>query len=352
MVQSFIPNEADAGDANQAEVDSIDFQILLAGIRGAGVIEGCAPTDGASGLEIDIAEGLVQIDGEYQRVAAATVTPGAADGTNPRFDLVTVDKSGTLAVVAGTAAANPVYPAIPADEIVICIAYIDAGVTTLASADITDKRCTVTPGLPSPEILTTAVNEYYGPALEFYTTAPISSTVNNSNDRLAGYPAYLPRPITIDRVGVHVVTLCDGSATGTPVLRLGLYKMGANGRPGALVADFGTIDISSSGSTGFQEITGLSQEIGNPPGWYWFVAAVQDIQNSGVNPDFRAGGRLYINPWGAVKTDNNFPPVGYQTGSGDITGALPDPFSAASGNWIQMHTTSAQPPLVRVRRST
>lgn len=138
-----IPNEADAGNANQAEPDSIDFAILAAALQGSAVVAGCVPSDGASGLQVDVAVGAVIVDGTPVVVDSGTVTPGTADGTNPRFDLVTVNSSGTLSVTAGTAAANPVFPSIPSNSVVLAAVYIAAGATTLATADIVDKRFVV-----------------------------------------------------------------------------------------------------------------------------------------------------------------------------------------------------------------
>lgn len=159
-----IPNEADAGHANQARLFETDIDILVAGISGEGVVSGCAVSDNATGLQVDVAAGTVKIGGAEVAVGSGTLTPGAADGTNPRFDLVVVNSSGTKSVTAGTAAASPKPPAVPASSVALATLYIRAGATTLASADIIDKRAIIPSASASHSMLdeihatTTVVN--------------------------------------------------------------------------------------------------------------------------------------------------------------------------------------------------
>ena len=142
MVQPFLPNEADAFHANQAEPDSVDFEILLLGQQRTGVISGCAVTESSPAAQtIDVALGEVVETGEQISVAVqADVAVTAADGTNPRFDLVTINGSGTVVVTAGTAAAQPVLPAIPASSVPLAALYIAASDNTHADNQINDKR--------------------------------------------------------------------------------------------------------------------------------------------------------------------------------------------------------------------
>ncbi len=143
MVQPFLPNEADAFNANQAEPDSVDFEILLLGHQRTGVLSGCAVSEDPStpDMTVDVTVGEVVETGEQITVSAQlnnTVT--AADGTNPRIDLVTVNGSGTVVVTAGTAAAQPVAPAIPATSVPLAFLYVPTSDTSIADNQITDKR--------------------------------------------------------------------------------------------------------------------------------------------------------------------------------------------------------------------
>jgi hypothetical protein len=136
-----IPNEADAFNANQAEPDKVDIDILVAGYAGSGVVSGCAVTaQGSPDMTVAVAVGVVRVAGANAAVTAGNVTIGTADATNPRIDLITVNNSGTKACTAGTAAAEPVFPAIPASSVVLAAVYVPANDTTIASNQIVDKR--------------------------------------------------------------------------------------------------------------------------------------------------------------------------------------------------------------------
>ncbi len=136
-----IPNEADAAFADQAEPDSVDFDILAAIHDKDGVLDGCAVTeDSPQGLFVAVASGTVMVDGLKASVTGADVVITAADGSNDRFDLVVVDSAGAITVVAGTASTNPVFPAIPATRVVLAAVFVPTSDTQIADNQITDKR--------------------------------------------------------------------------------------------------------------------------------------------------------------------------------------------------------------------
>ena len=83
-----IPNEADAFHQNQAEVDKVDIDILVAGQGGDGVVSGCAVTaQGSPDMTVAVAGGVVKIGTTVVAVTSGNVTIGTADSTNPRIDL-------------------------------------------------------------------------------------------------------------------------------------------------------------------------------------------------------------------------------------------------------------------------
>ncbi len=137
-----IPNEADAFHSDQAEPDKVDIDILVAGLAGNGVVSGCGVTaQGSPDMTVAVAAGTIRnTDGTIATVTSGNVTIGAADATNPRFDLITVGNTGTKASSAGTAAANPIFPAIPANSVVLAAVYVPATDTTIANNQIVDKR--------------------------------------------------------------------------------------------------------------------------------------------------------------------------------------------------------------------
>lgn len=140
-----IPNESDAFNADQAEPDKVDIDILVAGLNGNGVVAGCAvAAQGVPDMTCAVASGTIRnADGTTATVVAGNVTITAADATNPRFDLVVVSSAGVKSVVTGTASASPVFPTIPAASVVLASVYVPAGGTAIVQGQITDKRVMV-----------------------------------------------------------------------------------------------------------------------------------------------------------------------------------------------------------------
>lgn len=196
-----IPNAAVAGFAAQAEPDSLDFDIIAAGMNGTGVLSGCACTPGNSGvnLSVAVASGSVIVAGTVVAVSGTTVTPGAASGSNPRFDLVVANSSGTVSVVAGTAAGNPVFPAAaPSTYAVLCAVWIPTSATSITSAHISDKRQLVTAdaaaGTPSIRSLgttsTKAAAGDHNHAGAYASTAHQATHGNGGSDAITNLPGF------------------------------------------------------------------------------------------------------------------------------------------------------------------
>lgn len=137
----FIPNAPAAGFPDQAEPDSADFDILTAGITGDGVISGCAVTaQGTPDGTVAVASGSIRIGGTIASVSSGNVTIPTGDATNPRFDLVAVDNTGVKSRIAGTPAANAVFPTIPASSIILAAVYVPANDSIVNANQIVDKR--------------------------------------------------------------------------------------------------------------------------------------------------------------------------------------------------------------------
>jgi len=141
-----IPNSPSASFPDQSAPDKVDFDIVTAGSAGTGVVSGCAVTAQATpDMSVDAASGWFSLNGgpEKPLTPNAALAIGAADATNPRFDLITADYASTnVAVTAGTPAATAVFPAIPAGSVVLAAVYIPVGTTGINSARIVDKRVT------------------------------------------------------------------------------------------------------------------------------------------------------------------------------------------------------------------
>jgi len=108
-----------------------------------GVTIALQPVSGAN-MTVDVASGTAMVNASSVAVSTTTsVSITAADATNPRLDLVTVDSAGTVAVVTGTPAAIPAYPAVPANKAVLAVVSVAANASSIVTANITDLRITL-----------------------------------------------------------------------------------------------------------------------------------------------------------------------------------------------------------------
>lgn len=148
-----IPDNDVAFNTNQSIWMSTDIDILTAGFNGVGVISGCGVTaQGSPDMTVAVAAGFVQVaSGLVIAVAAGNVTISAANATNPRIDLVSASDTGTKTVTAGTAAASPKAPALPAGDVALAMVYVPANDTTIESDHITDKRYLLVERMPEME---------------------------------------------------------------------------------------------------------------------------------------------------------------------------------------------------------
>jgi hypothetical protein len=116
-----------------------------------------------AGMSVLIAAGWANIIGTTQtnmgaymayNDASTALTITTANPSNPRIDLVCITVSdayytGSLntvafSVIAGTAAASPVAPTLPANSIALAQIAVGAGVTSIVSGNITSVRTLVT----------------------------------------------------------------------------------------------------------------------------------------------------------------------------------------------------------------
>lgn len=139
-----VPNKAAASYPRQAGVFSDLFASIAAAIAGDGVLLGMGvAAQGSPDMTVAVAAGQVRIGGFFPFYAGANVAIAAADSTNPRFDLIVCDYNGTVSRVAGTAAATPVPPDIPANSIELAQVHVPAGATSITNPMIVDKRLVV-----------------------------------------------------------------------------------------------------------------------------------------------------------------------------------------------------------------
>lgn len=148
-----VPNiESSPTYDGQSVSDATDLAIVTATNASIGVVSGMAVTF-SSVLTVAVASGVVNIGNTMVTYAGGTVAVGAGNTTDRR-DIVVINSSGTLSVVAGTAsptanwtrtstALPPVKPGIPANSIVLAEVYVPASASSISSGNIIDKRCTL-----------------------------------------------------------------------------------------------------------------------------------------------------------------------------------------------------------------
>jgi hypothetical protein len=87
-------------------------------------------------LDLRVSAASYMINGTSYTSAQADLTLSAADGSNPRIDVIAVNSSGAAVVVAGTAAANPFEPVLdPGTQLKLTAVTVGTGVTTLTTAN-------------------------------------------------------------------------------------------------------------------------------------------------------------------------------------------------------------------------
>lgn len=203
-----IPNESDAAFPSQAAPDSTDIAAITAASERTGVVSGCAVTaQGTPDMTVAVAAGTVSVAGATASVAAGNVTIGAADGTNDRKDIVVVSNAGAKSVVTGTAAADPVKPAIPANSVLLAEVYVPASDTDIDANQITDRRMVLGAVAPAP-FVGARVYRSSGQTIPDSTTTVISFA--NETEDSDGFHdnATNPSRLTVPsgKAGVYLVT--------------------------------------------------------------------------------------------------------------------------------------------------
>lgn len=251
-----IPNSGDAAiaDNKQAQVDAVDVAILVDALNCTGVVSGCAVSaQGSPDMTVAVAAGVVQSGGVELAVTAGNVTIAAADGTNPRFDLIVADSAGAKQRRGGTAAAAPVFPTPTAGDVVLAAVYVPASDTTIATNQIVDKRAMVGPGAWANASVPAAVGTSSTAEANFAVarTIPANTLKAGMLIRVEAWGVYTtPGTAGTGRIKVKFgsTVLCD---TGAQTLTNSVTNRGW--RVGALLA------VRTVGATGTVECQGCFQ---------------------------------------------------------------------------------------------
>lgn len=141
MIQLENGNLADA-DEVMNNLEYVSGAVINNQIYGDSVINGCEVTEqGSPNQTVAVGSGIILIDGYHYSIDAnASVSLTVADATNPRYDIISVDKTGLITVTDGTAAATPVVPTLPALNSPLATIYRASNDNVINVADITDCR--------------------------------------------------------------------------------------------------------------------------------------------------------------------------------------------------------------------
>lgn len=255
-----------------------DINALVAGIGGDGVVSGCAVTaQSTPDMTVAVAAGVARVNGANVTVSAGNVTITTANATNPRIDLIVVNSSGTKSATAGTAAANPKAPDIPASSVLLAMVYVPANQTTITNSLITDKRAVI-PTIPAEgRPAAASISSVVLPGVEINAIATDSFGTGN----ILYMPIYVAAPMTFGSMVLEVTTAGAAGATA----RMGVYNADVNLQPTSLVVDAGTV---ATDSTGVKTATVSTTTL--PAGRYLLAFATS------VSATFRIarGGQRYI----------------------------------------------------------
>lgn len=159
------------GNTHTAEILRSSYSGLMHGVRASsslvargGVVPGmggalAVTQNGVPNMSVNVASGQAYIPGTegtkqatYVVVndASKNITISAADGSNPRIDLIVAKvqdslysgatNTWSLVTVTGTPSGTPAAPTAPANSIVLARVAVAAGVTSIVTANITDYR--------------------------------------------------------------------------------------------------------------------------------------------------------------------------------------------------------------------
>lgn len=166
----------------------------------------------------------------------------------------------------------------------------------------------ITPGILKRRLplIPISTNTYYDNGTAYGGSS--GSLVLTAN-RLYAVPIFLEDPATLIRLAINLTAFVANNA------RLGIYRVGSDGRPGSLILDAGQVATTSNG---FKPIT-ISQALG--PG-FSFLAVVSDGTSTIAALTTSMLGIMGMDGGASIPNGHDYAAHTY--------GALPDPFPSAT----------------------
>jgi TolA-binding protein len=122
------------------------LKIMLVEKTSYGVLSGLEVTaQDEPDMSVNVSEGIIYMqDGERFEVEADTMAVVEADAENPRIDIIYINGTGVVSYMPGIAAAEPTAPETPLSSQLLAEIAVAANATAIETANITDKRKTIT----------------------------------------------------------------------------------------------------------------------------------------------------------------------------------------------------------------
>ena len=161
-----------------------------------------------------------------------------------------------------------------------------------------------------------AINDYFLTTIGLgtaYSSTAVSSSTTNSNNRGKLTPVYIGTAVTIDTLALYMVTANAGASA---VVRLGIYD-DLDGRPNNVIVDAGTASVNGAAAMKTLSFTPVTLQ----PGFYWAIAATQNLDTSGVNPTFASVTGTQAIGDSVPAANNNMFPIATVAASGALTAA-------------------------------
>lgn len=179
FIKRDLPNENYEGAISANNPSSINpyatIADLTSGVSGGNLlISGSAAWSGTD-LDFDVTALEYLIAGVTYNTAPTTVTLAVGDPTNPRFDAIVADDTGTVSVITGTPAVTPITPSIGENQVLVQYVLVGAGATTPTITteyiyregspltDWTPGTSCVSPDCPTADFASTTPVPFQGP---------------------------------------------------------------------------------------------------------------------------------------------------------------------------------------------